>query len=150
MYLTPYVYNKMHTCKYTFTSIGKRDIVKVIEFTPTQTKGVYNLGFGDLQPNGEIDDVVSSNNGDIVKIFATVIDILQDFTEQNPSYTILFFGSTSQRTRLYQRILRTYYQAFSKIFIVTGFVETETGTNEVPFDPASSTEYFAFFVKRIM
>lgn len=76
------------------------------------------MAFGDLLPNGEIDDKAHSNNGDIIKIFATVIDILHDFTEQNPSYIILFLGSTPLRTLLYKRILKTYYQLFSEKFAV--------------------------------
>ncbi len=60
----------------TLVSIGKRDIIKSVEFTPTLKSNVYNLAFGDTLPNGELDDTTVSNNGDIIKIFATVIDIL--------------------------------------------------------------------------
>jgi hypothetical protein len=34
---------------------------------------LYNLGFGDLLPDGKIDDKVTSNNGDIIKVLSTVI-----------------------------------------------------------------------------
>src|SRR5204863_2541814 len=119
---SPYPYNRLPISRYTFISTGKRPIEKVIEFTPTRIENVYNLGFGDLLPNGKIDDTANSNNGDIVKVFATVIDILRDFTQQNPSFKILFLGSTSHRTLLYNRIVKTYYQSFSKIFVVTGYI----------------------------
>lgn len=149
MYHTTYEYSKIHTCRYSFISTGKRTIIKVVEFTLTSKRNVYNLGFGDLLPNGEIDDTANSNNGDIIKIFATIIDILQDFTGRNPSYIILFLGSTPLRTLLYKRILKAYYQSFSADFFVSGLIETENGRLEVPFDAQSSETYFAFLVKRI-
>lgn len=145
----PYSYNKIHPFGYVFISSGKRDIIKVVEFTPISTRNVYNLGFGDLLPGGEIDDKANSNNKDIIKVFATVIDILQDFTKRNPSFIIRFRGSTFERTRLYNRIIRTYYQSFSKTYYTVGAIETEAGTEIVPFDPAVSIVYSVFFVKRI-
>lgn len=149
MFHSTYEYSKVHAYRYCFISTGKRTITKILEFTPTSTRNLYNLGFGDLLSNGEIDDTANSNNGDMIKIFATVIDILQDFTEQNPSFIILFLGSTPQRTLLYNRILKTYYQPFSTKFAVAGLIETEDGPMDVPFDPQSSESYFGFLIKRI-
>jgi len=145
----PYSYNKLHPFRYIFISSGKRNIVKVVDFIPMPTKNVFNLGFGDLLFNGELDDKANSNNGDIIKVFATVIDILQDFTKMNPSFIIEFQGSTFERTRLYNRIIRTYYQSFSKTYYVVGAIETETGRESVPFDPSTSLVYSVFFVKRL-
>ena len=145
----PYSYNRVHPLRYIFISSGKRDIIKMVEFTPTSTKNVFNLGFGDLLPTGKMDDKANSNNGDISKVFATVIDILQDFTKMNPSFIIRFEGSTFERTMLYNRIIRTYYQSFSKTYFVLGAIETEAGRESVPFDPTTSLVYSVFFVKRI-
>ena len=58
-------------------------------------------------------------------------------------------GSTEERTRLYQRILRTYYDAFSKEFIITGSILYENGYIEVPFDPVANIEYHVFFIKKV-
>lgn len=145
----PYEYTEVRPYRYIFKSTGKRTITKVVEFTYTATSEVYNLAFGDLLPNDEIDDKANSNNGDIIKIFATVIDILQDFTWRNPSFIILFMGSTPLRTLLYRRILKTYYQSFRTQFLVLGVIATEYGPKEVPFDTQSTDSYFAFLVKRI-
>ena len=145
----PYEYNKVHAYRYIFESTGKRTITKVVEFSSTEMIHVYNLAFGDLLPNDEIDDTVISNNGDIIKIFATVIDILQDFTWCNPSFIILFMGSTPLRTLLYKRILKTYYQSIRTQFSILGVIATELGPIEVPFDMNSTDSYFAFLVKRI-
>lgn len=74
------------------------------------------FGFGDLLPDGSINDKANSNNGDILKVMATVVDILKHFTARYPGKVIYFVGSTDERTRLYGRILRTYYYSFSQEF----------------------------------
>jgi len=83
--------------------------------------------------NGKIDDKASSDNGDIVRVMSTVIDITNDFIRDNPDIKIMFTGSTSQRTNLYHRILRTYYFSFSKDFKITALAENEDGIDELPF-----------------
>jgi hypothetical protein len=72
----PYSYKRPHSERYTFTSIGKKRIEKVVDFVPLGLKNIVNLGFGDLLPDGSVDDTVNSNNGDMAKVLATVIDIL--------------------------------------------------------------------------
>jgi hypothetical protein len=57
----PYKYNRVNGYRYNFISSGKRIIIKAVGFTPTSAKNIYNLGFGDRLPNGEVDDMVNSN-----------------------------------------------------------------------------------------
>lgn len=48
-----------------FFSIGKRGVApKRIAFIPTYQGLIYNLVFGDINAEGEIDDEVISDNGD--------------------------------------------------------------------------------------
>jgi hypothetical protein len=149
MHHTPYVYSKGKIWGwYYFTSKGKRPIKKAVMFTLIEPN-VYNLGFGDLLPDGEIDDLVISNNGDISKVLATIIDIVQDFAKEYPSTTIYFYGSTKRRTALYNRMVRTYYQVFRDGFIITASVKINNGIKEVPFDPSSTQLYCGFYIKRI-
>ena len=130
--------------------MGKRPVLKIAEFTPTKIKNIFNLGFGDLLANGKIDDKTSSNNGDIVRVMSTVIDIIKDFTRDKPDIKIMFTGSTLQRTNLYHRILSTYYFPFSKDFKITALAKNEDGNEETPFDAEYKGSYLAFFVKRII
>ncbi len=60
-----------------FTSIGKREIVKVVVFQKTKEKGVYNLAMGDLIANETFSDTEISNNGDVRKVLTTVVNIVQ-------------------------------------------------------------------------
>ena len=82
----PYLYNKEFSTRYRFFSTGKKPVEKIVEFTPLAIENIYNLGFGDLLPDGSIDDKANSNNGDIIKVLSTVIYIIKDFTEENPKY----------------------------------------------------------------
>lgn len=144
-----YPYRKNVDTRYVFTSKGKKHIEKIVEFTPTSVAGLYNLGFGDLLQDGSVDDSVNSNNGDIVKVLATVVHILKEFTRLHPYAKIVFTGSTPERLILYRRILRTYYIEFSEEFIMTGFILEKGHYKEVPFESQSETEYLAFFIRRI-
>jgi hypothetical protein len=143
-----YPYEQVFTSRYLFTSIGKRNIEKVVEFTPTGIRNIMNLGFGDLLPDGSIDDTVHSNNGDIIKVLSTVVSIVADYTSHFPSIEILFMGSTDGRTRLYARILRTYYGTFNKQFIIQGIVRDGDTYEEKPFTPDITEIPTAFLIRK--
>jgi len=145
----PYSYAHPHSRRYTFTSLGKKKIEKVVDFVPLKAKNVMNFGFGDLLPDGSIDDKANSNNGDILKVMATVVEILKNFTASNPQIVIYFAGSTDERTILYARILKNYYAIFSREFVIFGITGTEKDNKAIPFDPHANLEYLAFLIKRI-
>ena len=59
----PYFYDRRYATRYTFVSKGQKGaILKVVQFSPTSAKNILNLSFGDLQPDGSIDDTVNTNN----------------------------------------------------------------------------------------
>jgi hypothetical protein len=58
-----YLYNHEKADRFIFTSLGKVAIVKAVDFTPTNIKDLYSLSFGDLLPDGSLDDMANSNNG---------------------------------------------------------------------------------------
>lgn len=134
--------------RYIFISIGKKRIAKAVDFRPLKTNNFVNLSFGDLLPNGSIDDSISSNNGDIVKVLATVVDILKHFTTQHPETLIFFAGSSDERTKLYTRILKTYYIPFGKEYAIYGIINMGEYYETVPFDPKSDLDYLAFVIKK--
>lgn len=145
-----YLFTRVSSERYAFTSLGKQKIDKAVEFTATDKQDLYNIAFGDQLPDGTIDDIVESNNGDIVKVLSTVVQILRTFTTEFHDATIVFVGSSEERTRLYRRILRNYYLNFSKEYIIAAFILSDGVFKEVPFDPlATAVEYHAFFVKKI-
>jgi hypothetical protein len=69
---------------------------------------------------------------------------LQHFTQKYPLAIIVFTGSTEERTKLYNRIIKKYYHEFSKLFSISGAVETEGGVKTIPFDPGNPRAYVVF------
>ena len=69
-----------------FVSKGpKGEIVKLVQYTKIDEKGVFNLGFGDKNiETGEIDNTVISNDDDSQKVLATVANTAYQFMEKYP------------------------------------------------------------------
>ena len=143
-----YFYQKVSTTRYSFTSLGRRQIKKVVDFSPLVVGNMFNMGFGDLLPDGSIDDRANSNNGDIVKILSTVIHILKDFLDQLSDVEVFFTRSILQRTKLYARILKTYYVDFRKEFVITEIISTRDIYTQILFDPTTTQECLGFLIKK--
>lgn len=143
----PYVYKQLQSKQYLFISEGRKRIAKIVEFAELGNNTV-NLCFGDLLPDGSIDDTVNSNNGDIVKVLATVIDIVRTFCSQHPTIQIYIEGSTELRTMMYERILKTYYSDISKEFAIVGVIRDGKRVRGISFHPLIGQKYCGFLVKR--
>jgi hypothetical protein len=103
--------------KFEFISEGHNGrILKRIEFTSTQWSGVYNLAFGDVKTNGELDDLKISNNGDRNKILATVLRVVDTYTKKYPERWLYFRGSTEDRTRLYRIAIGLHFEELAEKF----------------------------------
>jgi hypothetical protein len=126
-----------------FVSVGtKGKIAKIVQYTPTNYKDLYNLGFGDKNiENGEIDDTVISNNGDSEKVLATVVTTLYAFIDKHQNAMVYATGSTKSRTRLYRMGITKYLDEIKEDFDIFG--ELEFGWEEFRKD----VEYEAFLVK---
>ncbi|WP_296143034.1 hypothetical protein [uncultured Flavobacterium sp.] len=89
---------------YWFESTGKRVVEKLIAYTPAgkelvfgQQTDCFDFGFGDIDQNsGEIEDKVSSNNGDARKVLETVLSTIPDFFSREPAAIVKVGGSDSQ------------------------------------------------------
>lgn len=107
---------------YLFTSEGFwGNIKKMVQYTNTGTENVYNLGFGDYnEVSGTIDDLSVTNNGDNLKVLATVASTVYAFTEKYPEAWIFATGSTLVRTRLYRMGITDNLAEISRDFKVFG------------------------------
>lgn len=85
---------------YFFISEGERFVIKVVEFTYIGVfsgESLYNFGFGDLnEESGNIIDDRSTQNGDVVKVFQTVLSTLPLFFLKNPKAIVVVRGSDSR------------------------------------------------------
>ena len=127
-----------------FISVGNKGrIIKLVQYTPTNYKDLYNLGFGDKNAEtGEIDDNVISNNGDSEKVLATVVSTLFAFTDKHKDAMIYATGSSKSRTRLYRMGIAKYLDEAENDFEIFG--ETEEGWE----DFKKNIDYEAFLVIR--
>ena len=93
-----------------FTSTGpKGQIPKLIKFSETNLKDLYNLAFGDKDlTTGDLNDLAISNNGDSEKVLATVVSTVYAFSDRYPNSFIYATGSTKARTRLYRMGITKY------------------------------------------
>ncbi|MFH1320718.1 MAG: hypothetical protein ABII90_08705 [Bacteroidota bacterium] len=129
---------------YEFISEGpKGRISKLIQFTPTNLKDVYNLAFGDKnQLTGQIDDSVISNNNDSEKVLATVVATIYAFTDKYPDTWIYASGSTKSRTRLYRMGITKYLSEVKNDFEIFG--EINDGWKNFK----KNIDYDGFLIKR--
>lgn len=125
--------------QYLFASVGRKTIIKVIEYSPVttiDTRTVYNLGFGDYDEtnsNGVVIDDTNSNNGDIYIVFNTVLSTVPIFFKANPDAVIIVSGSDNHddfinnclpncrkkcigKCKNYQRRIKTYRYYVDKNF----------------------------------
>ena len=127
-----------------FISEGpKGQIPKLVKFTETNLKGLFNLAFGDKdQQTDEINDTVISNNDDSEKVLATVVATLYAFTDKHPDAHILATGSTKSRTRLYRMGITKYLDEIQKDYHIYGLRNEEWESFE------KEINYEAFLAKR--
>ena len=115
----------------TFESQGsQRTITKLVSINPYQIeemgKACYNLGFGDLVADTDtgrvtVDDKVESNNGDIVRVFNTVVSLLDEFFGYVPDATVHVGGSTNQRISVYCKIISRKWGQVEPYYFVQGY-----------------------------
>lgn len=125
------------------SEVTKGQIPKLIKYSETNLKDMYNLAFGDKNPaTGEIDDKVVSNNGDSEKVLATVVATVYAFSDKYEDAWIFATGSTKAGTRLYRMGITRYIDEIKVNFEVYGLRENEWE----PFE--KEVTYDAFLVRR--
>jgi hypothetical protein len=126
-----------------FVSIGQNgNIPKRIEFMPTEIPGFFNLAFGDVGANGEIDDSNVSDNGDRNKILATIAYAIEIYLNKYPGRCVYFKGSTRERTRLYRMAVGLNLEELTTKFEI--YAEQQSGI--VPFQ--KNIEVLGLLIKK--
>jgi hypothetical protein len=76
---------------------GRKDVLKIIQYAYLRNynnKSIFNLGFGDFNMNTwEINDESMTDNGDVYKIFNTVLSTMPQFFGKYPEAAVLIRGS---------------------------------------------------------
>lgn len=126
-----------------FCSEGPRGRVrKLVEFTETDYANVYNLGFGDFDEFRKcINDLAVTDNGDSLKVLATVAATVYDFLETHPNAFIFATGSTKSRTRLYRIGINRHLAEIQGDFAIFGSNNYLIWEEFIP-----GSDYHAFFL----
>jgi uncharacterized protein DUF6934 len=128
-----------------FLSIGNNGCIpKQVLFTPTLKPNVFNLAFGDINENGDLDDLTISNNGDRNKILATILNVVDKYTNRFPDRYIFFAGSTAHRTRLYRMAISLHMEELSEMFVILADINGDW--EFIPFQKGLDVK--GFLVKR--
>jgi hypothetical protein len=107
-----------------FLSVGPKGIIpKRIEFMPTGYKDVFNLAFGDISNDGELNDVSISGNDDRDKILSTIAYAVDIYLSRYPQRWIYFKGSTPARIRLYRMAIGINFQELTKKYVIYSQIE---------------------------
>lgn len=118
-------------------------IRKKIQFQKTRTPNLYNLAFGDTNPEtGEIDDLVVSNNADSEKVLATVVSAVYAFLDKHPKAYVYATGSSDARTRLYRIGIMKFHEQMTNDFYLYGQVGDDFYEFEI------GNEYKGFLAQR--
>jgi len=130
--------------KFEFHSDGPNGkIKKRVAFKPfANNSDVFNLGFGDVDTSGEINDTVISNNSDSQKVLATVALTVYKFYERHPDSWVFATGTSKLRTRLYRMGITNNLEEIRNDFYVFGFIKKAWE----PFE--KGREYEAFLIKK--
>jgi len=130
---------------YEFKSIGiKGEIKKVVEYSKMNIEEYYNLAFGDFdEKKNEINDKVVTNNGDSLKVLATVASTVYAFTGKYPDAKIFATGSTEVRTRLYRMGITNNLVEIQEDFDVYGMKLNDTFEEFI-----AGEDYIGFLITR--
>jgi len=128
--------------------MGRREVDKIVDFEPSNRPNVFNLVLGHATPTGDIDDMANTNNGDMMKILATVIKIIVDFLDYRPQATITFRGNTDIRMNLYGRIVKRYHLQYSSEYNIQGIFLRSDELVTAAFDPDLQVQYEWYSIER--
>jgi hypothetical protein len=129
--------------QFEFESVSEtRRIRKRVKFASlNKSAQFYNLALTDVSEEGVTSDIVISDNADMPKVMATVIQCLLQFLATHPSTTVLVRGNSPARNRLYRAVINR------EISKVENFLEIY-GTDGIETEPfRTNVHYEAFFIK---
>lgn len=141
--------------RFYFESLGTDILSKVIAFSPLSTwvmgRPVFNLGFGDDIPGeAEWRDTSVNNNGDIYRVFNTVLSTVPVFFDQHPEAAIQVRGSDGikdyfrkcilnctkncmvkcrkegRRMSIYRSFVNKYYDLLATDYIILGGIDHQS------------------------
>jgi hypothetical protein len=108
---------------------------------------VYNLAFGPIDDNNNIDDSVQIKHENLSKTFSTIVLTALTFLNENPATYLGIDGSNNARAYMYYRCVNNNYNYLTKYFKLFGvnyYVRILRKTNdEDQFCPVDNNDLLA-------
>lgn len=106
------------TTQFVFFSEGNRGrVMKAVVLNPYD-RHRWNLAFGDVGPDWEIDDRAITNNHDWARVLATVAQAAILFSEAYPNRSFVVFPVDDKRKRLYNWVFKRKITEIQGVFHV--------------------------------
>ena len=110
--------------QFRFISIGNQDVTKIVSIAPVEKNlNWYNVGFGNLEKNGDVvtvNDLSEINNNDYDEVLATVFMCILHFFNSNPDCTVIFFGNTFHKHKLYKQKISSNMESLEQYLDISG------------------------------
>lgn len=94
--------------------------IKIKNLEDQLLPNVFNLSFGPIQEDGEIDDNIRLHHQDVNRVFSTIILFALTFLQTYRHATIGLDGSNDGRAYLYHRMFVTNREYLGQFFISLG------------------------------
>ncbi|HRB72299.1 MAG TPA: hypothetical protein PK776_10680 [Flavobacterium sp.] len=105
-------------------SDGTQQITKIVSITPVERNiNWYNVGFGNLENEEDkvtVNDLSEVNNQDYDEVLVTVFSYILHFFYLSPDSTILFFGNTLHKHRLYKQKISFNIESLEQYLEISG------------------------------
>ncbi|WP_269236562.1 DUF6934 family protein [Flavobacterium flavigenum] len=115
--------------QFRFISAGIQEITKIVSISPINKKlNWYSVGFGNLENHEDaitVNDLAEINNNDYDEVLATVFMCILHFFISNPDHTILFFGNTLHKHRLYKQKISSNINLLKQYLEISGGITEE-------------------------
>jgi hypothetical protein len=102
-----------------FTSAGMAgSVTRQIRFNGQRDAGIYNLDLRDLPVTKKDDPGRITDQGDMNTVLATLVQVIEIYTERYPRRTIRLKGDTQEKAHLYRFAIDRHLDMLGPLFII--------------------------------
>lgn len=102
-----------------FTSAGLAGpVTRQVRFNGQKDAGIYNLDLRDLPVTKKDDPGRVTDQGDMNAVLATLVQIIEIYTERYPRRSIRLKGDTQEKAHLYRTALDHHLDILCPLFII--------------------------------
>jgi hypothetical protein len=127
-----------------FTGAGLAGpVTRQVRFNGQKDAGIYNLDLRDLPVTRKDDPGRVTDQGDMDTVLATLVQIIEIYTERYPRRTIRLKGDTQEKAHLYRMALDHHLDILCPLFIIN--LEEQVTDSD---DDDPNIDNIAFVLKR--